>query len=284
VTLAVMLSLFNIGGAVVFGRSVVPYLWHRNRALTLAAVAMVIVFLGWSLLLNLAIGHFRDLYIGNAGHVSQSVLRNRLFATPFGLTDTTSLVLVGVGLAFCAIAVLDAFGLDDPYPGYGRLGRQRASALTTYSDHRSRCLADLRARRDGAISEMSQIIEDIRRRQHDVQLAINGRLRLHQQYEAYLEHLRECHVRLVQRYREANIRARTSPPPSHFSGSPAVPMSLAPPAPLFETGVEAQINQYVIERMEHFIREMSKAFEAQSWRYIPVADIVKASEDENPNV
>jgi hypothetical protein len=49
---------------------------------------------------------------------------------------------------------------------------------------------------------------------------------------------------------------------------------LAPPLPLDELRIDSQINQHVIDRMEHFIRNMSKEYEAQAARYTPISDIV----------
>ena len=283
VTQAVVLSLFNIGSAVGFGRLVLPYLRHSNRLFQVLSALATTAFVLWSVLLNLAIGHFRDLFIQHQGRVELETLRRHLFADPFGLADTTSLVLVGLGLFFSAVAVIDVRGLDDPFPGYGPIGRRLDSAIAVYSDHRSRCLEDLKSRRADAISEMSQVIEGVRRRQHEVQLAINGRFRLHQQYDSYVEHLRDCHVRLIQRYREANVRARTSAPPSQFAGPPAIPRSLAPPPPLSERTADLQINQHVIDRMEYFIREMSSQYEAQARRYAPVAEVIERVEDDRSN-
>jgi hypothetical protein len=271
---AVVLSLFNIGGAVIFGRLILPYVTHRNHWIKGIAVIAIVSYAVWIVALNLAVGHFRDLFIARAGEVELGVLRDRLFSTPFGLADTDSLVLVALGMFFNLIALGDAFGIDDPYPRYGSIGRSKDAAIEAYSERRTQCLDDLRARRDEAIADMSQIIEDVRSRQHDVQLAINGRFRLHQHYDSYLEHLRDCHVRLVQRYREANVRARTSSAPPQFSGPPSVPRALAPPLPLDELRIDSQINQHVIDRMEHFIRNMSKEYEAQAARYTPISDIV----------
>ncbi|OFW15819.1 MAG: hypothetical protein A3H29_15350 [Acidobacteria bacterium RIFCSPLOWO2_02_FULL_67_21] len=182
---AVVLSLFNVGLGFSFARYGLPYLRHVNPALKafggLATASYVVCIAA----LNLSIGHFRDLFIQHQGAVTLPDLADRLSSGPFDLADARSLILVGLGVAFNLIAAVDASGLDDPYPGYGSVGRRKDAAVANYADQRTRCLTDLKARRDDAIADMSQIVEEVRTKDHDVQLSVNGLARLHQQYVAY---------------------------------------------------------------------------------------------------
>lgn len=277
VSQAVVLSLFNVGLGVSYARVGIPYFHHRNWTLNVWAIIATASYLVVTVALNLAIGHYRDLFVQNEGAVSLPTLTTRLTSETFNLADTRSLILVVLGMTFSALAVIDALGLDDLYPGYGKVGRLKDDAIATYADHRTRCLTDLEARRDKAIGEMSEIIEDVKAKEHDVQLALSGRTRLHQEYVSYLDHLSHCHVRLVQRYREANLRARSAPAPVAFNDPSVPPPSVQPPPPLVEVAVDRDSMAHVVERMEYFIKAISQEYDSQAARYKPVNQLVDSA-------
>jgi hypothetical protein len=267
---AAVLSLFNVGLGFTFGRYLCSNLGHVSLARQLFGGLATLFYGALTFAVNLSIGHFRDLYIQYSGAVPLQELWAHLTLEPTGLADTRSLLLVGLGVVFNLTAAVDAFGLEDPYPGYGVLGRRKEQAITIYADQRTRCLSELQATRDEAIGAMSHIVEEVRSRQQDVQLAVSGRVRLHQQYSAYVEHLSDGHSRLVQRYREANLKARTSPPPERFSSPPSSPISNRPLGTLADLPVDSDDSRHVIERMEFFIRALSKEYDTQVARYTPV--------------
>ena len=197
---AIVLSFLNIGAGLLFAFYLLPYAHHRRGTVKAGGILAVVCYIIWVLTLNIGIGHFRDLFARQEGHVSMAQLWSHLTAGLFAFADARSLILVGLGIAFSLVAVIEATGLDDPYPGYGALGRRSSEAITDYGDHRNRCLQDLRARRDEAIDAMSRVIEEVRGKEHELGLSINGRNRLHQQYAGFIEHLNQAQARLLQRY------------------------------------------------------------------------------------
>ncbi len=277
VTQAIVLSLFNIGLGLSFARFGLPYLRHASPALKGFGVLATAGYVVCTAILNLTIGHYRDLFIEHQGAVSLSALAARLAAAPLDLADARSLILVGLGVAFNLIATVDASGLDDPYPRYGSVARRKDEAVANYADHRTRCLTDLKARRDEAVADMSHVIEEVRTKEYDVQLSVNGRARLHQQYVAHAEHLRDCHGRLVQRYREANLRSRTTPSPQGFNMIPVSSVSMEPPGALVDLAIGRDAMHHLIDRMEFFIRAISKEYDTQADRYRPVNELVDAA-------
>lgn len=274
---ATVLSLFNVGVGLCFARYGLPWLRHLNPALKALGTLATAVYVVSTTALNLSIGHFRDLFIQNAGVVLIPDLAARLASGPLNLADARSLILVGLGVAFNVIATVDASGLDDPYPGYGSVGRRKDEAVANYANHRTGCLTDLKARRDEAIADMSQIVADVRTKEHDVQLSVNGRARLDQQYAAYVEHLGNCHVRLVQRYREANLKARTTPSPHGFNVVPVRSVSVETAGPLVALAIDRDAMGHLIDRMEFFIRAISKEYDSQADRYRPVNQLLDAA-------
>jgi len=91
------------------------------------------------------------------------------------------------------------------------------------------------------------------------------------------EHLGNCHIRLVQRYREANLRARITPPPHAFNVMPISQVSLERPGPLVDVAIDRDAIRHLIDRMEFFIRAISKEYDTQADRYRPVNELVDSA-------
>ena len=76
---------------------------------------------------NLAVGHVRFLYEQGFTDEAFNVGFENFLASPFGLTDFYSWVLVIVGLFFAVVALFDGLNIDDAYPGYGKITRKPKS-------------------------------------------------------------------------------------------------------------------------------------------------------------
>jgi hypothetical protein len=264
---ALMLSLLNLGSAILLARGALPQLAHRNFFRKLLGIVAVPVYAVLAVSINLLIAHFRDAFIAHAGEVDMVALKAQLLAHPLALGDANSWVLCAVGIVFSLITLIDAAGLDDPYPGYGRIGRELAQAIARFAQAKSHCLDGLMGRRDAAIKDMADVITDLRSLEYDADLAVQGRMRLHRDFVAHLASLASAQVSLVLRYREANERARKTPPPAYFRNEPRVPAFLEAPAlpdpPAFDT-CERQL---AIARMEHYIGAINAEYKRRVGDY-----------------
>jgi len=279
VSQALVLSVLNIGGAAFYAMLGMPLLRHSGIGQRLAGVLATLAYIAWVLLLNLAIAHFRDLFVMNEGQVAMDALAARLWTAPLHLMEAQSWLLGILGVALSLVSLIDAAGLNDPYPGYGELGRRHKEGVREFAQHNSRCLQGLQGLRNSAVADMTAVIEAMRSREYDLRLATEGRERLHQNYVAYLDHLAGAYQQLVRRYREANQAVRTSADPSHFHYSPARPAfletSALPPLPEFANDARAA----VIERMEYYIGKVNAAFEDALSRYKSVAQVAAGVTD-----
>ena len=266
-TEAVIFSVFNVGAAFIFGFYGIPLLLHRNNGIRAIGGVSSLFFFAWLLSLNMFIGHYRDLYALSAGIVSLPDVFARLANPPFFPVDAKSLVLIVFGIFVGIATMIDAAGFDDPYLGYGAVGRRREDAVRIYADEKERRLAGLASMRDAMVDQMSQVILLMRSNEYDLRLAVDGRTRLHQEFSAYLDHLADGHFRLLQRYRSVNVRVRSTPMPERFKVRPSVPAFLEkvglPSVP--EMGADAY--ERVVSRMEHFIRTVNQQFEIEASRY-----------------
>lgn len=276
VSQALVLSLLNVGGAVLYARFGLPQLRHSETARRAVGVLATLAFIGWAIFLNLAIAHFRDLFIVNEGQVAMDELAQKLLGAPFHLMDAQSWLLGLMGLALCIASLIDAMGLDDPYPGYGELGRRRRDAVQQFANHTTQCLGGLQDRRTAAVNDMTAVIDEMRNSEYELRLAIEGRERLHHNYVAYLDHLANAFERLVLRYREANQRVRTTSEPAYFHGRTARPLFLEMGnslGPLPDIATDSR--SIVIDRMEHYIGEVNAAFQKALGRYHSVAELTQ---------
>jgi hypothetical protein len=106
-----------------------------------------------------------------------------------------------------------------------------------------------------------------------MQLAIEGRSRLHLNYRAYLEHLAVVHERLIQRYRECNRRVRRGEAPTYFRTPPRRPAFVEPPVLSPLAGHEQDARPVVVERIDHYIKAVNDKFEHTMPEYQTVGQL-----------
>ena len=277
---ALVLSVLNVGGAALYALYGLPLLFHRKRAGKAMGVLATIVFGLWLVGLNLAIGHFRDLFIAGAGSVQMVELLTRLTTTPLLLGDAKSAILVLLGMAMGLLAVIDVAATRDLYPGYAAVGRERQSAVDHYAEENAKSLAAMMQLRDLTVDDLSSAIELIRGSQFDMQQAIEGRSRLHHNYRAYLEHLAVVHGRLIQRYRECNRKVRRGEAPLYFRTPPPRPGFVDPPvlAPLASHELDGRKD--VIARIDYYIKAVNEKFEQTMPEYQTVGQLATLGSDQ----
>jgi hypothetical protein len=255
---ALVLSILNIGVASLYARYGFPYLFHRRWEAQAAGVLAALLFLLWLIGLNLAIGHFRDLFVASSGNVLATDLWHRLTGTPLLLFDARSIVLVLLGVGLGLLAVIDVAATRDRYPGYAAVARDRQRAIDRYIEENSRCLTAMMELRDQTVNDMASAILLIRESQLGMLRAAEGRFRAHQAYVAYLNQLTGVHQRLVWRYRELNSRMREGDPPVYFQEPAVRPLFAEPPTPASLPGLDEGIGGEVIARIEYYIKAVNQ--------------------------
>ncbi len=80
-------------------------------------------------------------------------------ANPFAFQSFMSVFLFVIGLCAAAIAALDGYKLDDPFPGYGKRHRQYAAARTESGEMLRRILSQSNAIMTGNFHEIGRKIE-----------------------------------------------------------------------------------------------------------------------------
>jgi hypothetical protein len=254
---AVVLSILNIGAAILFASYGMRLLIYRNYIVKAVGVLALLAYVAWLLGLNLAIAHFRDAYIASAGDVSAAVLWENFRSAPLVLSSAQSWLLALLGVGFSLSALISASGFDDRYLFYGEIGRAREEAFARFNNEKTVALEGFMTRRDEAVEQMTQVIAALRRQEYDKRLAIDGRNRLHRDFSAYLDHLAAAQQRLIAMYREANEEARSSAPPKYFRAAPWRPAFLEVPPLTSVPEIDNDAREAAVDRMRHFIKEVN---------------------------
>jgi hypothetical protein len=277
---ALVLSLLNVGVAALYAVYGLPLLFHRRRGVKLVGTVLTLLFVLWLGGLNLAIGHFRDLFIIGAGKVEMAELLNRLSGAPLLLADAKSAILVLLGIGLGLLTVIDVAAIRDLYPGYATVGRERQHAIDHYAEENARSLAAMMQLRDHTVDDLSSAIELIRGSQFEMQQAIEGRTRLHHNLRAYFDHLAVVHERLIQRYRESNRRVRRGEAPLYFRSPPPRPSFVDPPVLSPVAAFELDARAEVVARIDYYIKAINQKFEQTMPEYQTVGQLATLGGDE----
>jgi hypothetical protein len=151
---------------------------------------------------------------------------SRVFTHTFELASDDSWILFGIGCVAALVAATDAWLWDDPHPGYWRVSsaleesrlafdEERAVAIERIEDIASQTLNDLQ--------DQQRKAETAKLRQPELASQAQA---LAEDLSAYREHLIDIAEELVGRYREANLKNRTEPPPRHFEDDLAIELPM----------------------------------------------------------
>jgi hypothetical protein len=259
---AIMIAFLNIGGALFIGRTVVPWLWHKKIVWKLLGTVLTASFVVANGALNVFVAHYRDALANTMSDQAAMLAVSSFIADPFNIHDFKSWMMVGVGCFFALIALLDGFGMDDPYPNYGHWDRRRRRAYETYADKKAYLFDDLKQTRETASTGLAQLKDDLVKRRQEHDSIIANRSNLLTNFDTHQNYLESCGRELITLYRARNREARNTTPPKHFDRAwhldrkvtPAVPASIFSDKHLNEVMAEASatIQSAITDVMEAF--------------------------------
>ena len=254
-----------------FGIRLINRRSFSSRILGLIALLALVAF---AIGLNLVLAHYREASAEFVEQAGQQALQ-RVLTHPFGLVDLKSWLLFGIGLAFACFAMIDALVFDDPYPGYAGVEKRLAEAHDRYTDTKRSKIADLDdiRRQTGEGLEEANRDLSIRRSEHDA--IIENRMRIYTLFGSHQDQLQRALNSLLSIYRDANLQARSTPPPKRFSNSVRIER-IKEPLP------EAKLKRDDLHRaisdaqklLGEQVREVNAEFETLVQRYHQIDDLV----------
>lgn len=217
VLIAVLISLVNVSLAFFIGA------FAGKQAFSIHQSQKAVGYLSFSIWgivtvgFNLAVGHVRFLYEQGFTDKAFNVGFENFLASPFGLTDFYSWILVIVGIFFAILALFDGLNIDDAYPGYGKITRKLKKSEDDYYGEISDLEEDAnelykRYKNKGDVSVENLIQKEILlRSDHDFITA-----RISDEYPRYCDYYAEMFKRLIGYYRNTNLEEREDEGPAYF--------------------------------------------------------------------
>jgi hypothetical protein len=215
---AVTFAALNILASFFWGLVLIRLVNRRNYFLKLIGLLSFLAYLAFAIALNLTLSHLREIppTVSVHGDVGQEVL-HRLLTAPLALTDVNSLVFFAIGFIFSLIAMADGLMYFDPYMGYAGLERRWIEATKQFANARSELIERLRDIREDATEVMNEAARDLSVRRSEYDSLLQGRGRLAQRFSQHQNQIEQAGRALLEIYREANRRARTTPAPDYFA-------------------------------------------------------------------
>ncbi len=219
VALALAISAINVAVGCLSGFAFLR-LAHRRNLLQAAAGMLGFLALGVAaIVFNGFVAHYRDAYQATGDQTSTQVVWQGLLASPFNLVSLQSWLLLALGLLSSGVAVWKGHSLDDPYPGYGGHERRRALAARTYNQHRVGLVHEAADINEDYSEKAKDAIENLRGASAERDQIQGARARCLADYQLVEADLANAARQLLALYREANLKARTTPAPAYFEAS-----------------------------------------------------------------
>ena len=270
---AVMVAAVNVGLGVAAG--FFPARWIEHRTLRPLGVLGLALWGSVAVLFNFGVAHYRTA-LESMSADPETLARANFFAHPLDL-GLHSWWLLGIGLAFTTVAMLDGRSMDDHYPGYGAVDRHLEEAKQAYIDERRALLDAVRQIYDDALEEVATRAAQISKRHDESETIRTGLEALKVSFEAHLQYLEEAANGLIEIYRDANRKARpprTTPASFRKRWRRDFPAAEANTAPAFSNTSLATLTRRGEERRRQGERRLEKARTAAAEVFPPLGETV----------
>lgn len=212
---ALVFAILNVIISFFIGLGGARYLNHRNFLKKLFGLFSFLFWLGFVVLLNLALAHYREIS-GSLYEDAGARVIEQLIKQPFGLHDIKSWLFFAIGLVFSVTAFIDGLSFSDRFPGYAALEKRVSAAHKKYIGIKDYLIEQLKDILTNATETMDKARRDlgVRRGEHDS--IIGGKSRLSRLFAQHQDQLERAGSALLAIYRSANCETRTTASPSRF--------------------------------------------------------------------
>jgi hypothetical protein len=257
---AVTFAALNIIASFFWGMVLIRLVNRRNYFLKLLGVLSFLAYLVFAIALNLTLSHLREIPPTINGEVGQEVL-HRLITAPYALTDINSWVFFSIGFIFSLIAMADGLLFFDPYIGYAGLERRWIEASKQFAKARSELIERLRDIREDSTEAMNGAARDLSVRRSEYDSLLQGRGRLAQRFSQNQNQIEQACRALLEIYREANRRARSTAAPDYFAKTYAMERIAYAGAEL-DSGPRDHLRQTITATQELLTQQIKAIHEA----------------------
>ncbi len=262
---AIGISLVNVTFA--FALGLWPARWIKHNNLILKIFGFITLVAGIALLTALHgfAAHLREATAISANEDEAARAAWQTFLhSPLSIHDLNSVYLFALGTLFAFLAVFKGYTFDDPFPGYGSVTRRFTQSRDAYSDEHSLLFEDLGGAREEIVSNLSDGIQRIPTFPQAADNIREQRKTMLEQFRAYEAGIEAAVRLLLARYRQANIPARSTSPPSHFDKNWHLPYSFLTKS---EVAVELSEAEQEPTNSSAALAELKRLSEAISTEY-----------------
>ncbi len=225
---ALGIAFVNICVGLSVGRFVYPQVNNIKIRWRVFGWLTILIYTLFAITFNLFVAHYRMALAGDNPDFASTSAVLSFVGNPLDLKDFLSWIMVGIGFIFSIIASLDAFKMNDSYPGYSKLEKKYVSALHDFSTHYTEIIDNLREIKDTAIESIHLSKNVFSERRAEFDNIVVYRQGLLNAFAQRIPYLQNCAKHLINTYRETNIASRTSEAPCYFND----PFILQSPNPI----------------------------------------------------
>lgn len=220
INVAIFISVFNVGLSFIIGRGAISATHHRVIFNRIFGWFFFLLYIPLIIFGNLLVGHFRTRVLESATVEEMKTAGfhaiQRTLADPLDL-EFKSALLVGIGLTFALVALIDGYKIDDKYPKYGAMDRRARRALRSVEDEKQALRNDMNKKVDLANSELNVRYKTGRDALKSWQLTVEETEGVFDLFQRWAEHLETVGNTLLAQYRDVNKTIRSDQPPDHFN-------------------------------------------------------------------
>lgn len=214
---AALISVANVGSAIVIGYFVARAATHVNPSIKVPALIGIVLYAFGIGAFNLLAGHYRDLMSVPGQALEEAI--PRMMADPFGLSFHSVLLFV-TGLIAAVLAVYKGMTVDDAYLGYGDVDRDFKAAAADFEEISKRVQAQVVGRMDHLRAESQALRDAVATKRETMENCIDELGNLQSKYVGRVRKIEaECCLQL-KTYRQYNMDIRVSPCPAYFDVYP----------------------------------------------------------------
>ena len=254
-TYAATLAGLNVATAFLFGKYLLPQIYHRSTFRKVVGVISFLISICLMVVVGLGIAHMRDALTSEAGDALKTALET-LRANPLGLLDIMSWVLFGISVLFATLALVDGFFSDDIYPGYGKISRRSDDAVDEYENELSELRQELEILKNDKLKSLEEDVNESKSTIAMIESYICDKKTTNSRLAHALRDAENSLDALLQTFRIENEMHRGGlPRPSYFNTRP----ELKPlPLPNFDTSADELLLEEQRKQVDTLIREMKR--------------------------
>lgn len=274
--MALAIAVVNVFIATVFGQFVMPLKNSVRAGVRWRALGLLVLYVLAAASLNLVGAHYRYLKgLGVEDPGGEAI--TTFLANPIGIPDFISWLLVAFGLGCSFLALWAGYRKDDEYPGYGRVSRQCEDVLDDYNAILADAYESLTDIKNQAHKLAAETERKLARDRREYEAAVSSRSSLVALYRDRHPNLETAGNRLLNIYRTANRKCRSTPAPKHFDERwrlrPLAEPTSAPPSERSGAELDAGLNS-TRRALSDAVEKINEAFVRHVESFKPIDELL----------